>query len=67
MNKILLKSKLKKMGEDEVEKKKLFTDEDATWVSVSASSFNATNAELLLSFQKNCIIPKDDNRRSLQV
>jgi hypothetical protein len=67
MNKILAKSKLKKTGEDEGEKKKLFTDEDATWVSVSTSSFNSTHIELLLSFQKHCLLPKDQNRRSLQV
>ena len=67
MNRILMKSKLKKTGEDEVEKKKIFLDEDAQWVQVSTNIYNSTSVDIFVSFQKDCNIPKDENRRNLQV
>ena len=67
MNRIILQSNLKKTGEDEVEKKKIFVDEDAQWVNVSSNCFNSTSIEIHVSFQKDCNLPKDENKRSLQV
>lgn len=68
MNRIMLKSKLKKTGEDDEKNKiKLFTDEDATWVSIKESCFNSTNVEIFVMFQKGSTLPKDTNRRNLQV
>lgn len=66
MNKILIKSK-HKTPEDEIIKPKVPTDEDATWISVSPHFHNSSNVELFVSFQKNSILPKEENRRGLQV
>jgi hypothetical protein len=67
MNRILAKSNLKKTGEDEVEKQKTFTDEDAHWVNVKVQCFNSCSVEMYLSFIKESNIPKDENKRSLQI
>jgi hypothetical protein len=72
MNKILSKSKLRGKasgadGEEEDKKEKLFKDEDASWVEISTHGLNSSQLEIFLRFQKECMLPKDENRRSLQV
>jgi hypothetical protein len=72
MNKILSKARgqLKRKGEEEegeAKKEKLFKDEDAAWVGMATHALNSSQLEVFLTFQKDCVLPKDENRRSLQV
>ena len=74
MNRILSRSKIRgtggeggEEGEGQGKKEKLFKDEDASWVEVSPHALNSSQLEIFIKFQKECMLPKDENRRSLQV